>query len=501
MMLQKISGELLYKDIIEARDMEFGSLENGIMKINPQGPLNLLLGFLAHKLGLDYSMRMYSPEIEPQFKNDKGEYERCWREDKGVGELGEVLIDLFPSHGGSLSVSSGIKTSFSTSLTKGGRDKGVRFLAALMVYSLGGGLEYEGYPSKNNSFIRIGDFKIENLKKEAALRVIRIIEYLRKPDSTTDMGIIERFVKSKRFLLLSFVFMFLDNNREMKEFLNTFFSLADEGVRKECFIAEKDYKDKTNYKLLDDVVNKMKLFPFSELNSPPSNMSVNAYSRNKDGGKGGFLSETFSDCAEISLLEFVCCVFYNPETLSYPTDKLKNASPDLERFFSTRKSLFAFDMECRRDWLRVVEDIKDGSIEYHKEECGARNEVEPGFLNLLSILRSIWNPDDPYFLECKLLKKRSRKNKPRDQIEIQRMIEEFKKVFERTISIINSGKKRIGIEYNGLRIGVGEGVWDIYGDIILTIGIKDKFEAKIKLEHSENHASMTIIKAEFPGML
>lgn len=166
-MFQKISGELLYEDVIEAKDMEFGSLESGIMKINPQGPLNVLLGFLTHKLGLDYNMRMYSPEIEPKFKNDKGEYERCWREDRGTGELGKVLIDLFPSHGGSLSVSSSSSTSFSTSLTKGGRDKGVRFLAALMVYSLGGDLEYKKDDgSKRKSFVSIGGSRLRISKRK-----------------------------------------------------------------------------------------------------------------------------------------------------------------------------------------------------------------------------------------------------------------------------------------------------------------------------------------------
>lgn len=60
-------------------------------------------------------------------------------------------------------------------------------------------------------------------------------------------------------------------------------------MRDRCFVS-KDYKDKTNYELLGNVVSKTELFPFSELNPPPSNMSVNGYSRSTDEGKGGFLN-------------------------------------------------------------------------------------------------------------------------------------------------------------------------------------------------------------------
>ncbi|KAI5146720.1 hypothetical protein NEAUS05_0162 [Nematocida ausubeli] len=159
MMVQSIITRISVKDIKKTQEAFFGPAQDVI--INPEGPLNLLHGYIGIRNGYMYNKRFYSFEIETDYKLSKKEtpststqeysFIRTPVNDKIYKELDTEsptgkylstyhaqLIKMFPSVDGSLSIEAGRPNSLTNFLRADHVKKDAKYiLAGLLLLSEG----------------------------------------------------------------------------------------------------------------------------------------------------------------------------------------------------------------------------------------------------------------------------------------------------------------------------------------------------------------------------
>lgn len=526
--LAHTNADLMYNTVYKS--FEWRS-RDGKAKVRPRGPLNLMLGLLANKSGIVYNKRLFSPDIEVTYEinmaNSEQPYKRIYNRDAAVSNdaFYSTMLNFFPSSGGRISIAMVRDDSFFNVLSskrskdKGGdesRERSIRFMAALTAMALGVNIEYESKLSgKKNKHVIVKtptEIKIEGHKLK---QVCNALEFFSSAQNELDesMSSMENFARSKIFLIQAFLTHCLDTKEDTETFLSNVYDLVkNTNVYNNCFVsAEKE--EEVDYELLKEVVKINGIFPFSATNQPPSNITVPQYDRTAEK----FLKDQFSDCVEVSLLEFMCCILYDTNRMEYSTENISNDAERLKEFFEKHNTVFAFTLECRKDWLRVVADIEK-HVEYWKineNHNNAKNDLKPGLINLMSVLESIccliqektpgksnyigiWkriaremHPTETALLEGEI--SAGMVKKPSDYGKIRKAFEDG------FISVLSAlSKKNIAVEFRNMNVLERSGsnkTWDVFGSIFMTIKIAEGISAVIELRHRMRHAELLLVKS------
>ncbi|KAI5134503.1 hypothetical protein NEAUS07_0848 [Nematocida ausubeli] len=153
------------------------------------------------------------------------------------------------------------------------------------------------------------------------------------------------------------------------------------------FISEEDAARQFDYiKIMKEIQgskSEHNISPFSADVQVPSAQRTPIYIR----AKKEFISETFNNSVEASLLGVFFCLLYCPNTESYSTHHILHASEELTNFFCKYDTPFkATGAAVYKDWSRVVSGLCNNYIVY----TGAnRNRLEPGIVNMLCVITTI----------------------------------------------------------------------------------------------------------------
>lgn len=521
-------ADLMYDTVYKS--FEWRSAD-GNAKVRHKGPLNLMLGLLANKTGFVYNKRFFSPYVKVTYEiniNNKEEpYRRAYNRDMATSENAfySTMIDLFPSSGGRISIAMVRDDSFYNVLSKNrsseekrqnqGRERAIRFMAALTAMALGVDIKCESKMKGKKKSITImtsTPIRVEGTKLYQVDNAVKFFSSAHNED-VENMSTIEDFARSRLFLAQGFLTHCLDTEKDANVFFDNMYDLLrGTSAYDSCFVAA-DEEDEVDYKLLKDAVEMNGVFPFSPTNQPPSNIIVPQYNRTADE----FLSEPFSDCAEITLLEFFCCILYDSRNMMYSTEKIPDDAKRFKEFFNEYRNVFAFTLECRKSWLRVVADIEK-NIEYWKVDTShnnAKNDMKPGFLNMITAIE---------YICC--LKKETKTGKPgyvgiwrriadATQTEIDAPLEDeisgqnvkkpsgyaqirsvFEEEFRKLVSTLCN--KKIAVTFNNMSVEERKDTnrtWDVYGSIYLSIEILENVVAKVELRHQMGHAQLYLIQS------
>lgn len=471
-LLCHISAELGYSTI--QRSLEWSSQDGA--RVRHTGPLNPLVGLLLNNTGVIHNMRFFSPDNRPCYEKhvDSGRvrYYRHYSGDTASGgdTFHQVLLYLFPSSAGKVTISASRDGSFHYELCKNERPLAIRFVAVLAAMALGAKIETT--ISKRRVRVKTSpplDIALSKGKKEFEC----IVKFFSAQEQSGD------YLASRMFLVQGFMFHFLSTLEEVAMFFEHVYELTKHA---ECFTVRGE-PNTLDYTLLEEAMRMNRVFPFSAVSPPPANVSVPLYSRKDDT----FIdSMRFSDCGEAALLALVCCLLYSSEEMRYAALHLREGR--LREFFAKYNEIFPVTMECRRDWLRVVEDLEDPDVVYVKTQQdynnnSTRNEIEPGFINMLMVLGNI-SGQKPVL---------ERREMPADYSELQ---SDFERAFADAISLL--GASCTDCKFLSMKVEKRQGseTWDVFGAIGLEMDVCGR-KAAVELVHSAAHAETKITHYPF----
>ncbi|KAI5173430.1 hypothetical protein PAEPH01_1970, partial [Pancytospora epiphaga] len=290
------------------------------------------------------------------------------------------------------------------------------------------------------------------------------------------------------FLIKSYIFEFINDLKEAKEFftvVNSLLTHTNNGKNSEVwkkFFTINNSKAKRcepvyeALKTIDRVIFEMG-FPFSVYTPPPSNMIVNGYDRKKKIETTD-VNLRFSDCCDITIYSLFCCLLYDPTTKAYSLSKLiangYTPSEDLRHFFekTCTKPRGEVSYRLHQEWTHVIQDLflsegelmgeeehGDNTILYCRMRDGVSAEVKTEMLNILKILaRVIGTPKD----EMKELGKICKmvQNSKEDAHTIKKAIKKYATNMFKKISVMN-----IELDINGVEILNDNNFISVYGNI------------------------------------
>lgn len=501
LLLFRLSLGLKYEDIKASMTTEYGPEGNG-WRVRDHGPVNLHLAHMAHKLGLDYNLRMLSPDMEVCYKDKNEKYFRECRKDVGKGALEKMLCRLFPSNGGKISISSNASDCFARVIAMGSRSDGVRFMAMLMAGTLGKDVKYVK-KSKRHMKVVCGaqevHFQGENIDGYSRIlekTVIPAVKFFSAQDenlkASTPYAGINAFLQSRKLLLHAFLYHYIETKEEVDLFYNTLLDIIsdDNKMLDQCFIRP-DEDDSRDYTLVEHVNEVLRGFPYSQLNPAPSNSVIRAFSRKKRE----FLTATFSDCVEVSMMGFVCCMLFDEEKRGYMISRsLTNVSPNLVEFFQGYSQPFAVDTKSREDWSKVVGDLDNENVIYSKiamnGEVGTRFDLKAGLFNFLTVMRDVFGLQDRV-RSSMIDVKRMGDDVPDNNLLVS---EEFQRVLEEIVEQIRpDGMNGVEIKCPGVVAQkLSNGTWDGFGCVKISFSLKNDLKATVDLEAFQGHMSLKV---------
>jgi hypothetical protein len=317
------------------------------------------------------NIRFFGPALK-FVKNEN--LERVYANDSSDDDLVKLSILLFPSPTGILchirTMESNFGNKMRIKLEAGNRDV-LKEMAELFAKIL------------NNEVEKEMSFKAKNPDEVKMVRNISLRKTKTEVFSEPDSKVI------KLLMLHSFIINILDDVNHLKEYLLIILNKITnfEGIPK----LEIDALDRVL--LFRDIYEK---FPYSDKNQPPSNTSIPIY----DGETKIFIpTQTFSDCADVMLLNLCNCLLYDSKNLCYSTEKLPKGS-DIELFYQKHNRLFTITNEIRNEWSMVIQGLDNFEPEdkspYKLDKitykiAQKRNEVKSGIINMMNVLIKIFN--------------------------------------------------------------------------------------------------------------
>ncbi|KAI5149760.1 hypothetical protein NEAUS05_1897, partial [Nematocida ausubeli] len=427
------------------------------VKINPEGPLNFLRGYIYHKMELMHNKRFFAPQIDTYYNAgedpkyppdtfDKSLYTRDKKQDKAYTVLKKNgtdmylekyhthLIDLFPSHTGDITIEARGNQSFVQFLRAKTTEKhSLQILAMLLLFSEGVNI-----PIKvNNSLLEVYEkdekdeiyFKVSmripwfdsNLKKEVLTRqraANQIISFFEANATNCEVFnmLVDRcsqdevatgkFLDSLKFLIQTYIFGFIDSAKRATEFIQTVHSMTEK------------YAPKTEAPIKGNSV-------YDRLFKPASvEAEIDCAVLMKDTQDILNTYRAFPFADNTQLPAYTSVPFYNRESTSFSKNSLESYSNCVE---CSILSLFCCLTYDPSDFLHktdhmgnVSDELKDffstdkqpfftTKIEFQEKWCAVvadiknlnilyrrdRNELYPGILNMLMVIAEIVNaPED-----------------------------------------------------------------------------------------------------------
>ena len=334
--------------------------------------LNPVFGYLLETTGALGNLRFLSPGLRVTESLNGRDFSKDSSEDPSI----QLFLELFPSPTGTLNHIRTSKYNFGY-MFRENKKEGIKLLAEIFLKIL----REEAYVEESD------ETTIESFEK---------VKKLLLNNQVGNLTYIFNFRLIKLMTIHAFIMNALDSENDLEEYLILILEGLEEGESIETYDENCDILGQV-LKIQQD----FKSFPFSELNKPPSNVSIPIYNRKKDEF---ILSKPFSDCADILLLNICNALFYDPHNCCYSIKHL-NPNSDLAKFYQKHSQLFTTTDDIRNDWSKVVQGLNDfpittqnkyklNKIMYTKEK---RNEISTGIINMMNILIHICNIDHGKF--------------------------------------------------------------------------------------------------------
>ncbi|KAI5137323.1 hypothetical protein NEAUS06_2176, partial [Nematocida ausubeli] len=335
------------------------------VKINPEGSLNFLRGYIYQKMECMYNKRFFAPQINTDYllKNeviDSGyiqyKYTRDTQMDKAYKALSSSemdvynekyhnnLIELFPSPTGDITIETRVNQSFIQFLRAKTTEKhSLQILAMLLLFSEGVDIPieftqsalkvYEADKEKGIYFevptvIERLCAKTGEVEKLEQKKVIRMISFFKENATNSEVLSLMldkcsqeevatgKFLDSPKFLIQSYIFGFIDTAQHAIEFIQTVHTMTEkyapktEAPSKGDCVYDRLFKPAGTAANIDcmalmkkaqEVLNRYRVFPFADSTQLPSYTSVPRYSRKTNTFSTNH-SKDYSNCVECMIL-------------------------------------------------------------------------------------------------------------------------------------------------------------------------------------------------------
>ncbi|KAI5164967.1 hypothetical protein NEAUS04_2404, partial [Nematocida ausubeli] len=359
------------------------------VKINPEGSLNFLRGYIYQKMECMYNKRFFAPQINTDYllKNeviDSGYIQYKYTRDTQMDEAYKALsssemdvynekyhnnlIELFPSPTGDITIETRVNQSFIQFLRAKTTEKhSLQILAMLLLFSEGVDIPIEFTqsalkvynPNREKGIYFEVPTEIEwlcaktgEVEKLEQKKVIRMISFFK--ENATNSKVLSlmldkcsqeevatgKFLDSPRFLIQSYIFGFIDTTERATEFIQTVHTMTEkyapktEAPSKGDCVYDRLFKPAGTatgtdcmalMKRTHEIVNMYRDFPFLDSTELPSY----TYVPWRDPMTKQFSTdplEDYSNGVERMILSLFCCLAYDPEEKNYRTDHMGNVS-------------------------------------------------------------------------------------------------------------------------------------------------------------------------------
>lgn len=364
-----ISLEIIDDTIKKVENVHIGKnllLKNSI--INP------IFGFLFQSTGILSNLRFYSPEIEIEKVSEIRQYYL----DSSTNDFYKLLIELFPSPSGILSISNTDDIQNFASIAFKSKCKTLQFFASMFIKILNPEHKTSIEPVFE-TFIRIQELFLSS-------------STLFGPQNTRIL---------KLLVIHAFVINFADSKEDLEKYLENVLKEVHNDVSFDIYNFPIDILQETLR------LNKeYKSFPYSKINKPPSNELIPIFDRSKSEKENPFITKNlFPDCADVLLLHICNCLLFDSNTGTYSIASLPKSS-DIAKFYSKHRVPFTTSKEIRKEWSRVVQGLDNFNYETKKTPYNTnliiykremRNEIKSGLINMMNVLIKIFDLDHKTF--------------------------------------------------------------------------------------------------------
>ncbi|EHY64347.1 hypothetical protein NERG_02614 [Nematocida ausubeli] len=523
------------------------------VKINPEGPLNFLRGYIYPKMECMYNKRFFAPQINTEYNLEhcrhKGDlkytYTRNRKIDMAYKALSDSemdvyneqyhnhLIELFPSPTGDISIETRVSRSFIRALRAEKTEKhALQILAMLLLFSEGVDIPieftqsalkvYEADKEKGIYFevptvierICAKTGEVEKIKQEKFITIISFFQKnaskhevlsIMKDKCTKEEVMSGRFLDSPKFLIQSYIFGFIDTAQRAIEFIQAVHTMTEkyapktEAPSKGDCVYDRLFKPAGTAANIDcmalmkkaqEILNTKPVFPFADSTQLPSYTSVPRYSRKTNTFSTNH-SKDYSNCVECMILSLFCCLAYDPAEGIYKTDHMGNVSKELKEFFAPEenKSFDTTKVEFQIRWCRVVACLDEPRVTYLR----GRNELDSGIINMLMVIAEIVNISEEEKEKIFGFEQRLKENQGELEDILSKDIQEYTKMLLKRLSKIEI----VGIVFSWIKsYKCSNGRYDVYGEIAISFE-QDRIRNKIVLEISKTHGG---IKMGLPAM-
>ncbi|KAI5163377.1 hypothetical protein NEAUS04_1512 [Nematocida ausubeli] len=562
--LQSVLAKLAVEDIKTVHETFVGEKQDVV--INPRGPLNLLRGYIGNRNGYMYNKRFFSSEIDTDYALTKtevssiGEQEYNFKrkpvndrvhkdmdtktpEGKYLSMYHTLLIKMFPSADGDLSIEAGRSNALTNFLREDHVKKDTKYiLAALLLLSEGVDIKIiidhtgekkklviKSKKSKEKVFVDVEmhtagldpvtNEHSENIYQSEAAEIVKF--YIRCRDNpllkkggvfampaTKEQFESGNFLNSAAFLIQTYIYEFIDTAESYKDFVNAAHELLIDQVAEkenseqtkkkgkkgrifdELFIAKDAFDE--NKKYIESFCDLLKAtnenakFPFCNDSQLPRYTRVPRRKLKKSGFE---LNQSlyYSNCVETALLGLFCCLAYNPETGKYETDHMgKKISKELKNFFGDYpKPTEITDFEMHKRWCEVVACLKNKKIDYRQ----SKNELLSGVRNIFLAISEITGKKKEILKLVKCIKAVCKAGKLDDKQK-----EDMSNKIESIIKSLSLNKS-VRVECNDMALGKrSSGKADILAEIniIYTFG---EVSNGVSLDIKQGHAELSLISS------
>ncbi|KFG26679.1 uncharacterized protein NESG_00830 [Nematocida ausubeli] len=526
------------------------------IRINPEGPLNFLRGYIYQKMECMYNKRFFSPQIDTKYSVEEDitvkrtmpiyKYSRTEQMDKAytaqpTKEMDEYneqyhthLIELFPSPTGDINIETRGNQSFIQFLrAKTTKEHALQILAMLLLFSEGVHIPIkvtntvlEVYESskKDKMYFKVSMIipwlnretgKEEKFKQKRVKQIIsffqenandREVLSLMKDKCSQEEVVAGKFLDSPKFLIQSYIFGFIDTAQRATEFIQTVHTMTEKYAPK----IEAPSKDDSVYDRLFMPAGTVTGIDCMSLMKKTQEI-LNAYRffpfadstqmptyisvplyNRKDKLFSSNQVENYSNCVDCMILSLFCCLAYDPEKGIYRTDHMGDISEELEEFFSPEENK-SFDTTKAKFQREWCRVVADLD-EPSIAYCTGRNELDCGLINMLMVIAEVIN--SPKEEKDKILGFSQSLNDKHGDIEYE-LLNEVKEYTEVLLKRL-SKTENIQVEFSELTSdNYNDERYDLSGDITITFehsSIKNAIVIDINPAHSTIDIKPTIME-------
>ena len=390
--------------------------------------------------------------LGPELKFTKKSNIRDFTKDSSKNPLTQLIIEMFPSPTGMLNHIRTVENNFGFRFLQN-PGKGTIFLADMFVKIL------KNIDDESNAYEEFKLFEKLLLNKENIFEK-QDLKYI------------------KLMTIHAFILNALNDKNDLESYLKRILEQVNENDDIEIYDFGKN--------ILDEIIEIQKehqIFPYSELDPPPTNSSILIYDREQDDFIPGHF---FSDCTDVLLLNICNCLFYDSNNYCYSTRHLEQDS-DLALFYKKYSALFTIKDDIRKEWSRVVQCLEDFQtvkkneynihlIAYLKE---ARNELDTGIINMMNALIKICNLNHEQFWE---------------DFDGNNLNEKLINLFEQISPNIPNQSVSIELLPESIQKFVTPYRTEFFGNFIMKFRQKNGYSIKLVVKHALKHSEMKLIK-------